>query len=245
MEVSFIDIVKVILKRWWIILITIVIGGASAFMITNMEKPQYVSEASMYAEVKKAGNDYSFSDLNFVHALIPTFYDIMNEDDVYDELSELLAENDINISREGLKAKFTFVNKADTTSQSLIFKIRCTDGLKIEGKDGEKDQYFSAELLSAFLNIAIQKVPEIISSVEIHISAAPHYVSTIRPNVTFNGILGAFIGLVAGLLIVFVINSLDTRIDSAQELSKKFDIPVVGVIPTEIITTKEDETNAN
>ena len=238
MEVSFIDIIKVVLKRWWIILLTVIIGGASAFVITNAEKPTYVSEASLYAQVKKNEGDYTFSDLNFVHALIPTFYDIMNEDMVYDELSTLLAEKGFNISREGLKSKFTFVNNSDSTSQSLIFRVRCTDGLK--SAEGE---YFSEILLDAFLDIAIQKVPEIITSVEVHISAEPHYVSTIKPNVVFNGILGAFIGLVAGLLIVFIINSLDTRIDSPQDLSKKFGVPVIGVIPTEIIMSKEEEQN--
>lgn len=237
MEVSFIDIIKVVLKRWWIIVLTIVIGGTSAFLITNTEKPTYVSEASLYATVKKSGEEYSFSDLNFVHALIPTFYDIMNEDVVYDELSELLAEENMYISRDELKSKFTFVSNSDSQSQSLIFRIRCTDALKNE------NLYFSEVLLDAFLEIALPRVESVIKSVELHVSADPHYVSTVRPNVVFNSILGAFIGLIAGLLVVFVINSLDTRIDSPQELTKKFGVPVVGVIPTEVLTTKEDNEN--
>ena len=242
MEVSFIDIIKVVLKRWWIIVLTIVIGGTSAFLITNMEKPKYVSEASLYAEVKKSGENYSFSDLNFVHALIPTFYDIMNEDMVYDELSALLADEGMTMTREQLKSKFTFVSNSDSQSQSLIFRVRCTDSLKSVDAEG-KNVYFSEILLDVFLDLAIQKVPNIISSVELKIASEAHYVSTIRPNTVFNSILGAFIGMVAGLLIVFIINSLDTRIDSAEDLSKKIGVPVVGVIPTEVITTKEENEN--
>ncbi len=243
MEVSFIDIIKVVLKRWWIIVLTIVIGGTSAFLITNTEKPKYVSEASLYAEVNKSKEgEYTFQDLNFVHALIPTFYDIMNEDMVYDELSDMLAEEGIYLSREELKSKFTFVSNSDSQSQSLIFRIRCTDSLKSVNDEGE-DLYFSEVLLDAFLNIAIQKVPNIITSVEVKIAAIPHYVSTIKPNTLFNSILGAFIGLVAGLLIVFVINSLDTRINSTQDISQKIGVPVVGVIPTEVVVAKEENEN--
>ncbi len=239
MEVSFIDIIKVVIKRWWIILLTVIVGGVTAFCITNTEKPKYVSEASLYAEViKDKEGDYTFSDLNFVHALIPTFYDIMNEDEVYDKLVTALAENGIEMDRDTLKSKFTFVNNGDSSSQSLIFRIRCTDPIK-----SNDEEYFSTVLLEAFIDVATKEVPTIISSVELHVSADPHYISTILPNTVFNTILGAFVGLIAGLLIVFIVNSLDTRIDSVQELSKKFSIPVIGVIPTELITTKGEENN--
>lgn len=239
MEVSFVDVIKVIIKRWWIILLAAIVGGVSAFLITNTEKPRYVSEASLYAEVRDKEGDYTFSDLNFVHALIPTFYDIMNEDGVYDELSAVLAEQGVTMTRDQLKSKFAFVNNGDTSSQSLLFRVRCTDPVK-----GEGDEYMSTVLLNGFLNIAIERVPEIISSVELHVLPEPHYVSTIYPNTTFNTVLGAFVGMIAGLLVVFIINSLDTRIESAQELSKKFGVPVIGVIPAEIIiTTKGEENN--
>lgn len=230
MEVSFIDIFKVILKRWWIVLIAIVIGGCVAFGITSSEKPSYVSKASLLAEVAdNADGDYSFADLNYVHALIPTFYDIMNEDKVYDTVVESLEESGISMSRDTLKSKFSFVENSSTESQSLIFSVKCTDG----------NEEFSEKLLTAFLQVGVNEVNETITSIELRVIEEAHYVSTIKPNMMFNVILGLFLGLVVGLLVVFIINSLDTRFESSQDISKKYGIPVIGVIPTEMIEGEE------
>lgn len=230
MEVSFIDIIKIILKRWWIILITVILGAGIAFAVTSGEKPSYVSKASLLAEVvgNKEG-DYSFSDLNYVHALIPTFYDIMNEDKVYDDIVEDLNANGVNITRDQLKAKFSFVDNGTADSQSLVFSVKCTADSK----------EFSKQLLEAFLDVSVAEVNATITSIELGITEEAHYVSTNTPNTVFNIILGLFIGAVVGLLIVFIINSLDTRFESSQDISKKYGIPVIGVIPTELIEGEE------
>ncbi len=229
MEVSFMDLIKIIVKRWWIILITLVIGTSSAFLIANSKKSSYVAQASFLAEIVGKDSDYTFGDLNMINASNGTIKTIMTADQVYDDIAEYLNENGYSITRDALKSKFSF---AQSDAESLIFHVRCTDG--------NKDN--SVLLLELFAEYATERVDDKMAPFNIKLGMVEeaHYVSTITPDVLFNTLLGAFIGLVAGLLAVFIVNGLDNRIDDVKELAERHDIPVVGIIPTET-ATKGDE----
>ena len=56
-------------------------------------------------------------------------------------------------------------------------------------------------------------------------------VTPTSPNKTLNTIIGVLIGMILGVLIIFVIELFDTRIKTEDDLVTKFDLPILGVIP--------------
>jgi capsular polysaccharide biosynthesis protein len=53
----------------------------------------------------------------------------------------------------------------------------------------------------------------------------------VSPNVKTNIAIGVLLGLVLGSLITFAIELLDTTIKTPEEITSKFGLPVLGVIP--------------
>ena len=222
MEVTFMDLIKIIIKRWWIVLITVVVGTTGAYFVSSTKAPSYVSQASMLAQINGKENSYNFSDLNYIHASIPTYIDIMNSDTVYDEAAKIYnEENGTTIKGRDIKSKFSFIKNTDDNSQSLVFYVECIDGSK----------ELSSKYLNCFLEAACQRVNVIISTIKLSPIEESHYVRTIREDVTFNTLIGTFVGLLVGLLAIFIINVLDSRIHDAQEITDKHNVPVVGIIP--------------
>jgi len=52
------------------------------------------------------------------------------------------------------------------------------------------------------------------------------------PNVQLNTIIGVLIGAFLGVLIIFVIELLDTRIKGEEDLVSRYELPILGVIPS-------------
>lgn len=231
MEVTFMDLLKIIVKRWWIVLMAVVLGTVGAYFVSSSKAPSYVSQASLLAQINGKETNYSFGDLNYIHASIPTYIDIMNSDSVYDAAAEIYnEENGTELKGINIKSKFSFVKNTKDDSQSLVFYVECIDGNKEA----------SIEYLNCFIEAACSRVNETITTIKLNAFEDAHSIRVIREDVTLNTLIGAFIGLLVGLLAVFVINALDSRIRDAQEITDKHNVPVIGIIPNKA-QSKEEE----
>lgn len=54
----------------------------------------------------------------------------------------------------------------------------------------------------------------------------------IKPNMNFNLLIGIFSGLLIGLILAFVTESLDITIGRIEEIEESFKVPVLGIIPS-------------
>ena len=57
--------------------------------------------------------------------------------------------------------------------------------------------------------------------------------SPIKPNKMMNVAVAAVLGMMIGLFIVFLIEYLDNKIKTPQDIEKHLGLPVLGVIPNE------------
>lgn len=53
----------------------------------------------------------------------------------------------------------------------------------------------------------------------------------VSPNIKVNTILGVILGAFISILLATFLEIFDTTIKSADEIQKKFDLPILGVIP--------------
>ena len=60
----------------------------------------------------------------------------------------------------------------------------------------------------------------------------------IRPNIQFNILIGLFSGILLGLVIAFVVESLDITIGRIDEIEEEFKVPVLGIIPSTALERK-------
>ncbi|HKW87939.1 MAG TPA: polysaccharide biosynthesis tyrosine autokinase [Candidatus Acidoferrales bacterium] len=74
------------------------------------------------------------------------------------------------------------------------------------------------------------------SNIRIVDSAVPP-VSPIRPRIAFNLMLGAFMGLVLGLAVVFAQEKMDTTLKSVEEAEDFLEVPILASIPSQMRLT--------
>lgn len=63
--------------------------------------------------------------------------------------------------------------------------------------------------------------------------------SPIKPNMNFNLLIGIFSGLLIGLILAFVSESLDITIGRIEEIEESFKVPVLGIIPSTSLEKRE------
>ena len=60
----------------------------------------------------------------------------------------------------------------------------------------------------------------------------------VKPNKTINIAISAILGFIVGVFIVFVLEYMDNKIKSPQDIEKYIDLPILGVIPNENMDKK-------
>lgn len=219
-----IDLVRLLTALWrhfWIILLSMVVFGAAGFGYANyLITPLYQSDVQMYvnnADISVGSTSIKFSqgDLLAAQGLVDTYIVILNSrpmlDDVIDEL-------ELPYSYEQLKGMIS----AEAVNGTEVFQITVTDANRKEAKEIANK---IAELLPEHISDVVDG-----SSVRV-VQYAVLAGGPCSPNVVKYLCLGIALGflLSAGIIVLRVL--LDKRIHDPEDLAKRYDIPVIAVIP--------------
>ena len=60
----------------------------------------------------------------------------------------------------------------------------------------------------------------------------------VKPNKTINMAISIVLGIMVGIFIVFVLEYMDNKIKTPQDIEKYIDLPILGVIPNENMSKK-------
>ena len=219
-----IDLVRLLTALWrhfWIILLSMVVFGVTGFGYANyLITPLYQSDVQMYvnnADISVGSTSIKFSqgDLLAAQGLVDTYIVILNSrpmlDDVIDEL-------ELPYSYEQLKEMIS----AEAVNGTEVFQITVTDANRKEAKEIANK---IAELLPEHISDVVDG-----SSVRV-VQYAVLAGGPCSPNVVKYLCLGIALGflLSAGIIVLRVL--LDKRIHDPEDLAKRYDIPVIAVIP--------------
>ena len=220
-EIDLVRLLSALWRHFWIILLSMVIFGAAGFGYANyLITPLYQSDVQMYvnnADISVGSTSIKFSqgDLLAAQGLVDTYIVILNSrpmlDDVIDEL-------ELPYSYEQLKGMID----AEAVNGTEVFQITVTDANRKEAKEIANK---IAELLPEHISQVVDG-----SSVRV-VQYAVLAGGSCSPNVVKYLCLGIALGflLSAGIIVLRVL--LDKRVHDPEDLAKRYDIPVIAVIP--------------
>lgn len=222
-QINLMDVLGVVIKRWWILIVTTVLMGSTFFTVTEFfipEKYTSIGKLLVSNSTQTVLDDgslaaESINTLNASARLLATYTEVFQTNSF---LAKIAADSGTKYSAGQLKGMVSYSSLNST--EVLQVSVLCED--KIDAR----------QICELILDNAQSEVERIGSGGSvIVIDEATTPTSPTSPNKTANTIVGVVIGAILGVLIIFVIELFDTRIKIEDDLISKFDLPILGVIP--------------
>lgn len=212
----------IIKKRFWIIaLITVVAMVVSGVISFFMLSPVYESKSTLIVNTEKneetqmiTGDQFSVS-----QKLAVTYGEIIKSRAV---LESVISNLKLDSEYEDLVEKITVSPVKDT--QIISISVQDTNPKKARDIANEIPKVFEKEVKRITKANDIQVIDKAI---------LPE--NPIKPNKIMNVAIAAVLGMMIGLFVVFVLEYLDNKIKTPQDVEKHLDLPILGVIPNEKI----------
>ena len=214
--------VGVLRKRWWIVLIATILGGAAAFAASSTVTPIFHSTASLYFSLRTAS---SGSDINqgsaYTQAQMLSFARLATSSVVLDPVAD---EVEGELSTNQLRRMMSVTIPQNT----VILDVRV----------GSADPARAADVANAIADSLIAAVDEVApDSAEGDATVAARTIDPASPamfqsspNKQQDALLGAIVGFLAASAVVVLAAALDTRVRSKTALEGITELPVLGAI---------------
>lgn len=239
-ELSIQDIISILLGGIKFIIIVTLLCTIGAWGVSKFVLPlEYTSSVKIYVKNSTTANDnagVNYNDLVAAKSLAETYIVIMDDNAVYDHVSDRLIEDyaldDLeqyfNIRKDKEGNEYISPNQIrDMVSMSAVnntevIRVTCTSEVPS----------FSADICTYIYDYSrdlLKRVTQA-SSIE-NVSDAEIPVLPSGPNVKLITLLGFAAGLAISVIIVFIMNSLDNAVTDGEEIKARFNIPVLAEIP--------------
>ena len=212
----------IIKKRFWIIaLITVVAmvvsGVISFFMLSSV----YEAKSTLIVNTEKSQETQMITGDQFTvtQKLAVTYGEIIKSRTV---LEDVISNLKLDSEYEDLVEKITVSPVQDT--QIISISVQDTNPKKARDIANEIPKVFEKEVKRITKANDIQVIDKAI---------LPE--NPIKPNKMMNVAIAAVLGMMIGLFVVFVLEYLDNKIKTPQDVEKHLDLPILGVIPNEKI----------
>lgn len=214
-----------LLKRWWILVICAAVLSVSAFFYAQvMVDPMYKTDGTLYVNARRTqSSDISQTNLLASQQLANTYKEILSRRTF---LSRVAADVD---------NRYTVQQLGGMISMSPLNETEIME-IQVKGKD-PNDVYL---ICHSVLTHASDELVRVVNagSVKIlddgQVPSAPY-----APNVKNYTLIALLIGLAIGVAIIMCLELLDTRVKSREDMVKRYKEPILGEIPSLVMTTKK------
>ena len=210
----------IIKKRFWIIaIITIVAMVVSGVISFFMLSPVYESKSTLIVNTEKSQETQMITGDQFTvtQKLAVTYGEIIKSRTV---LESVISNLKLDSEYEDLVEKITVSPVKDT--QIISISVQDTNPKKARDIANEIPKVFEKEVKRITKANDIQVIDKAI---------LPQ--GAIKPNKMMNVAIAAVLGMMIGLFIVFLLEYLDNKIKTPQDIEKHLGLSVIGVIPNE------------
>ena len=218
LEINIRDLLRLILRKWWIFAICILIFGSASYIWTNyFVVPVYSSSTTLYVGKNTESEGIQTSDLSLGTILIQDYRELARSKLVAREVIEEMGLQNMNpaslAGRIGVSQR----------GESRVIQISVND----------TNPQMAMELTNKVAEVLKKKITEImqIENVQI-IDKAELQPYPISPNKRLNYMIGVILGLIAGMGIILLIIYLDNTVKTPEDVKKHLGLPVIGTIPS-------------
>lgn len=218
-SISLIYVINILKKGWKLIVVLFLLGAVAAYAISSyLITPEYSSYVSLYVtnNTTMSGGNINSSDISASQQLADTYIVILNDNTVKEQVCNKL-HTKLSVGQLNGIVSFTAINDTE------VIKIVAVSS----------DPELSAEICNVYGSIAPEVLQRVIKagSVEIigkaKVSAAP-----VSPNISRNTMIGAAVGIVAAIGVLFLKTVFDNTVQNEEELKGIVDVPVWASIPS-------------
>lgn len=218
-EIDLKDIFRMLIKRWYIVLISVIVCSAAAAIISLFVlKPVYQSNTTLYIGKNVDGEktDLAYNDVLLGSQLVKDYREIVKSRLVARQVLDELKLNDITV--DDLTAKLSVDLKNDTR----VIQISASDN----------NPEMASNIANKVAEVFITKVVDImkVENVKV-IDKAEVPENPVKPNKKMNVAVGFLLGLMLGFGVIFLIEYFDNTIKTTDDIKKYLDLPVIGTIP--------------
>lgn len=216
----------IIKKRAWIIalitVLAIITSGIISFFVLS---PVYEANTTLIVNTeqsKETNNMITGDQLNVTQKLTLTYGEIIKSRAVLDSVIKKL---DLNMEYNELEKTINVSPVKDTQIMSVTVQ--------------DTNPKRARDIANAIPNVFTKEVKRITkaNSVEV-IDNAIVPENPIKPNKVMNILIAAVLGIMIGLFIVFILEYMDNKIKTPQDIEKYINLPILGVVPNENMTKK-------
>lgn len=231
-EFSIQDILRVLLSNIvWLILAAVIVGSI-AWAYTNYRIPKmYRTEVSFFADSitnRDVNGDITTNELTSNRQLAANCAYILQSNTVMKMASEALKQQGINYSYRHLRSMLSV-----TTTNTSIFKATVSS----------TDKKNLPLIATTIAEQGVIRMKQIVDNGNITIvDPAEPPDGQYYPHPVRNTALGAIIGFAIAAIFFLVRSLTDTTVWNEDDLSKQYDVPVLGTIPL-IVPTGRDSGN--
>lgn len=216
----------IIKKRAWIIvLITVLAMLTSGIISFFVLSPVYEANTTLIVNTeqsKETNNMITGDQLNVTQKLTLTYGEIIKSRAVLDSVIKKL---DLNMEYKELEKAINVSPVKDTQIMSVTVQ--------------DTNPKRARDIANAIPNVFTKEVKRITkaNSVEV-IDKAIVPENPIKPNKVMNILIAAVLGIMIGLFIVFILEYMDNKIKTPQDIEKHINLPLLGVVPNENMSKK-------
>ena len=218
LEISLQEIIMILWRKAWLIALCLVVGGGIGFGVSRyLIDPTYSSRVSMYVNNNKDRSDtaLNINDINASQKLVATYIQILKSDVV---LNEVIEQMGLEYTTDKLRGMIS----ASAVNSTEILEVIVTS----------KDPEEAAAIANKLAEVAPPQIIRVVQAGDVQlIDEAVISLEPVAPNTKLNTLIGAMAGVVLAAGVILVLAMLDISVKSAEDLSKHYDLPVLGVIP--------------
>lgn len=216
MEFSLSEIIALLMKRFVFIAVSIFMGLCIFFVInTKIMKPTFTASLQMYVNQNDTTSSGELNELYYAQKVVTTYINFLQTKTFYKQVRE---ECGLNYSINQIEG-MTAIRAVDNTE---IFQISVTS-------NSPEDSY---QIVAAMQEIAPVLIKSIKYTAQISVvdpvvlPSAPS-----GPNVLMNTFVGGLLGLLLSIIASFLWETININVKNQEDLKKKYDMPILGVIP--------------
>lgn len=226
-EISIKDLLRLLHKNLLLIIICAAIGLTGTFVVVNFfVKPVYISTVKLYVYTKgddqNSSNYNNLNDLNYIQKIVNTYIEMLRTSNFY---KDVIDQCNLSYSIKDLKkmVDFTVLNDTEVIQVSV-------------SSNSPEDSKKIADTITSLAPHTISSIKE--TSLLRVVESANFPDTPSSPNKLLDSGIGFILGIVIAICIAIYRNMFDVRIKNEDDLSLRYNVPILGAIPI-VETSKE------
>ena len=214
-ELDFSDVLSAI-RKWFLLILLFIILGGSASAFYNYGAPiRYQSTTTLYVQPQVTASEVDYQGILTNQRMVKTYVQIMKSRKVIEKVNEKLELN---------QTYDEFLNNTSITSSDD------TQMISISVKSVDKES--AASIANTFASTFIEEIKESMNITNIVVvDEAVVNSNPVEPRIVYNYAIGIGLGAIIGLILAFLLDSMDNKIKNHEDVKKFLKIKTLGVVP--------------